>query len=760
MKIQKKYFVGKNKPGVWASVYAYKPNSDDIFQKRGEIFAAVLLEGPKDFESSIAGNLLLDLLHETYFESEKESVLEALEDAVRAVKNRLINLVENDDSAAISGINFDLVTLVVKDKFFYSVRIGDGVLKVYRSGNLQDVSAGFKDPTGEKNYEVLSSFTKSGDVFFLSTPPTLDNFSHDELLESVSEYSEIGLKNKMVEDESSVGVLLIGVDLKHKEFDTSVQQSIEQNINLEDEQQIAVGFEDGQDVSFSDKRDQVGNVFDKLKVGAGSVLSKFRELFVSASQRFRKNAQMSKSNDFESMGSEDDQDLEDKPQTIGKDEKTYVAVLQTVWVRILKILKEIYLFVKVDLLAIEDKGIFLKGRQKTLNYRVLAALVVVLVVLLYGAISLRQSTINQARIDRENRELIEEIEEKLAEISGSSVFTIDTPDNISARENVLREMGLLRERIDSTEIADEYETNIEDAIAQLDSLELDLYRVIETKEPKLLSDLGALYEGAGPSDISVVGERIFVSDASRNVIYEINNTGGEKEFFTEGLDSPKFISADPEGDLIVLDEANTALGLLDLDQKELNRFVGMDSGKFADVIEMDAYQVADNDYRLYLAFSSSPQVQQINKVGSAYSSGPKSRWDDEALSGLVDIALIDGKFVFLKEGEGLTRYFVNSKITTTVTGLLGEDSISSANALATDKLYIYVGDSANNRVLVFGKSRGDNVDFVDLVAQYRDTSSSKFSDIKDISVGEDNIYVLDGARVYSLPKSDFQPFVY
>ena len=73
-------------------------------------------------------------------------------------------------------------------------------------------------------------------------------------------------------------------------------------------------------------------------------------------------------------------------------------------------------------------------------------------------------------------------------------------------------------------------------------------------------------------------------------------------------------------------------------------------------------------------------------------------------------------------------------------------------------MYIYVADSTNHRVLVFDKARGENVDYVDLIAQYR--SEDGFSNIKDIAVDNENIYVLDGAKVYKLAKSEFQGFTY
>ncbi|MBD3280552.1 PQQ-binding-like beta-propeller repeat protein [Candidatus Dojkabacteria bacterium] len=783
MKIKKKYFVGKNRPGTWASVYAYKPSDSGVLAKRGEIFAAVLLEGPEDFESSIAGNLLLDILHETYFESTKKSTLEALEEAVRAVKNRLISLVENDDSAAISGINFDLVTMVVKGDYFYSVRIGDGVLKIYRSGNLQDLSAGYKDPTGVGDFEVLSSFKKKGDVMFLSTPPVGEEYSHDEMFDAVSEFDEIGLKNKMMEDDSKIAFLMIGIgeaDKQREEEQQGVVAAKEQgnitNVGEEDEKteidEEAEGYTEQREQD-SGLKARVSGIKDKVSARLSSLVDGAREKITKM-----RGGDSSEVSDIDlssgidsTSGKIDFEQKEDKDKNSSKDSldresskspknetiNTFQSILKNVWQRASKILREIYLFIKKDLLAIEDQGIFLKGRQRKMNYRVLAAVIVIAVIVLFGAIQIRQDAIKDARVQKENEELVEEIETKLQEISSSTVFTIDTADNVSARERVYAEIVDLENKIETTEIAKDYEQRISESKEELDRLERKLMRIVES-EPELLSDLGAVFEGAQGSDITVANGRVFVSDSARNAIYEIDKNGGEEVFFDEDLDNPSFISGDPDGDLLVLDNSTTALGLLDLSSGDLARFPGMSQDKFANCIEMDTYQVADNDIRAYFAMSTSPQVLQVNKNGSAYSGIPQSRWDTEDLAGLEDLSLLDGKFIFIKAGEGIVRYFVDSKITTDVTGLINGDNINSASAVATDALYIYVADPANRRVLVFDKARGENIDYVDLIAQFK--YEEGFSDIKDIMVDSENIYVLDGSKVYKLAKNDFQSFTY
>ncbi len=748
MDLQKKYFVGKNKPGVWASVYAYKPNNPEVFAKKGEIFASIIISGPKEFDSSVAGNLLLDILHETYFEAESDQVLEALEEAVRYTKSRLISLVENDENAAISGIEFDLVTLVIKDNYFFSVRIGDASIKIYRNGSLQDLAAGYKDPVGEENYQVLSGILQKGDVFLVHTPAVDEAYTVEELLESVSDYSELAIKNKMIEDDSKIGALLVGVGITRKHED-NIPIEDENITNLGDEKEEAEieEFDNSGETKFSNRKEGVQKILGNIKEKGLSGVDVIRDIWNS---KFLKPKE------------EEGEDIRQEEANI-KEKSTIVFWFYRILSKLKIWLIKLGLFIKEDVLAIEpNSSIYLKGRERKLNYRVFIAVFIVLLIFGYVFINIRQNAVESKRIKTENQKLVTDIQSQLKTIENSSVFTINTPDNISGRNNVLTTIESLESKLSSTKIADEYKEDINEVSNKLFSLKSKLLREINKDSIDLVADIGANYEGANLTDITLTGGSLYVSDSARNVIYQVSPQGNVKEFITGNMESPRFLDADPgTSNVIFIDESATALGVFNTQTGQVTRFPGMTSSKFASTVEIDAYQVGPNDVRLYLAMQTTPQIQQISRNGEAYSASPKSRWSGDGFNGIKDLTVLDGKFIVIKEGAGLERYYVNSAITTNVSGLLGSDNLSSANALTSDGLYIYLADSANKRILVFTKSRGENVDFVDLVAQYRYTGNQDaFSRIKDIVVDNVNIYVLDGARIYKLPKSDFQGFVY
>jgi len=138
--VQKKYFIGDNKPGIWSSVYAYKPHNPEFLKKRGEIFAAVTLTGPTTFNVATAGNLLLDHLHETYFENQGDTVLMALEKAILSINKHLQKLLENDD-AAETGIDIELTTMVLHNDIACFASTGSGHVYLFRDGNITEISS-------------------------------------------------------------------------------------------------------------------------------------------------------------------------------------------------------------------------------------------------------------------------------------------------------------------------------------------------------------------------------------------------------------------------------------------------------------------------------------------------------------------------------------------------------------------------------------------------------------------------------------------
>jgi hypothetical protein len=228
--IQKKYFIGKSKPGTWSSVYNYKPSSQIIRDKRGEVFASICLEGPKDYGLPTVGNMLLDKFHETYFENAQDSPLISLEKASTEIGKYLQKFLEND-SAGDVGIDLNFISLVIFKDLAYVVGIGNGSLLIHREGQITDVSKILKDPTMGGLIKEASFVTKANDVYFIGTPETRIEIMNNEFSEVADAFNEQSLKNRLYKDESKIAFMMIGLNIDRNQPQLSKKVIREQNIS-------------------------------------------------------------------------------------------------------------------------------------------------------------------------------------------------------------------------------------------------------------------------------------------------------------------------------------------------------------------------------------------------------------------------------------------------------------------------------------------------------------------------------------------------
>ena len=226
--IQKKYFIGKSKLGMWSSLYTYKPTSLEVRQLRGEIFAVICLQGPKNYDLPTVGNMLLDKFHETYFENRTDSSLVALEKANIGLSKYLQKFLENDKAGDI-GVDLNFISMVVIKDLLYVVRMGEGKFMIHRQQALTDASDLLRDPTMEGMIQEASMVTQDNDVYFLGTKGLVKEVINEELEEVAANFSEKILKNRLYKDEASVAMIMVGlnVDRNRPEFVKSAMKNVE-----------------------------------------------------------------------------------------------------------------------------------------------------------------------------------------------------------------------------------------------------------------------------------------------------------------------------------------------------------------------------------------------------------------------------------------------------------------------------------------------------------------------------------------------------
>lgn len=236
--LDKKYYIGRSTENRWSSVYAYRPKNENIFLEKGEIFSIISLEGPRGFSAAPAGNMLLDLLHESYFESGEVSPLVCLENSVIKTAERLAQLVENDEKLAEEGIDLNIIAFTVVDKIAYFVQLGQGGLFMFREGSLVDVTQALKDPTGEGFIKSASTVYFPNDSYALLSPQAKEAYLKEELVYALDNFDSSDLEKKPLEEESLLSFIIISPEKENVELEPELSNQIEQEMATPEPQKV------------------------------------------------------------------------------------------------------------------------------------------------------------------------------------------------------------------------------------------------------------------------------------------------------------------------------------------------------------------------------------------------------------------------------------------------------------------------------------------------------------------------------------------
>jgi hypothetical protein len=242
-RISSKYFIGDSLPHKWSSVYNYKPQSPEIFATKGEVYAVFNLYAAEGFNATTAGNLLVDQFHETYFESKKESILEAVESALLAVSDRLKELLANEDEAAESGVDLDAVVMIVRGEELYFISLGENkilVLPAHDYSEPIDITASLRDPYGKGMIKTGSSFSQPEQRFLLATKNVLQELKKEEIKDVLSSFSDLRIKNHDYKAPEEIACFIVGVDVskrKDAEEESGIMSRLTGNPELEELQE-------------------------------------------------------------------------------------------------------------------------------------------------------------------------------------------------------------------------------------------------------------------------------------------------------------------------------------------------------------------------------------------------------------------------------------------------------------------------------------------------------------------------------------------
>lgn len=808
LKTVKKYYIGDALPNKWASVYNYKPQTPEIVESKGEIFAVInLVSEVKEFSAGTAGNLLVDCLHENYFESKKQDVTGALSAAFTAVQDRLAQLLAYEEKVAEKGVDFNLAALVIRDNEVYFASLGSHkifLLPFAEAEEVIDITKALRDPFGKGIVKIGSSFSQVDQRFLLTTSALAAELDKEEIRSTLYNFSDAEIKEREYKDPEEIAAFMIGLDLMQSDiqpvasienqFDTEPliaenrndlpayvpeglpqgafatetydaasdelseysesypSEFVEETVSAEDgnEQMLenASSLQDFDNVYPEEMsaKEQLGLLKSKLQTAVKALPQKIRAYKGQYEDR-KKVRDLQRQRELASTGAEN-------PLNIGgpariSPRSSEAAGSQSTFQVVLARIKERLLYYKdiflYDILQVNQGPLLSRGSRVFPVIVVVGILIAIFIV--YSIIS----NVGAAR-ERDNQiaqatDSLSFIRREIDRLSTSPVLNSNSFADTVQREQLLREVNTVEQRFTS-----QFDLLPADSVDTERNRLTNLKQVIQKiKKPSLslLFDAANIFEGS-ISDMVQVGDNLYLLDSQNGKIYRQPITGGSAEVVVEGLESPTSIAADSNGEIIVYDNnPSSTISLVNPATKTISRVAGVSKSQLPDVDELAVYATNNS---IYTVSEAGTAVNILRRSGRNYSL-PSVRYNASALSGatgIEDISIVDGKIILLINGIGLVRVETTDARIEAFSGVL--QAIKSADVLSFDEDYFYLGNSATGKVYVFTRTR-DTLPISDFVAELELNGLS--GPITEISASRSAnlVWVSTNSKVYTFARS-------
>jgi len=443
--------------------------------------------------------------------------------------------------------------------------------------------------------------------------------------------------------------------------------------------------------------------------------------------------------------------------------KTYAQFFRNLFNKIKQILSALWKIFRKEVIGSGDRrDLYLHANRRKRNRYLLIIVIIIIVIILYSGIRNKQA--QQKEKDKQDiaynkvlsfQNQLVALEPQITDAKGSGdqqkKSDINTQlETINSSIETQKQTGLYVNELDK----------LEDKIIQDKDSILSIFSF---SDPQLIADLGKTYPDAILTGLVFTNNNIYVSDFSRNVIYQLtNNIGAQPSQLSTGLTQPYVLIKNTNGDLIFYDNDTTSgIGKISIKDGKVSRFGNLAGGIIGKIDAAAIFKGNDNLYEIHQSFQ---QIFKRRKVGAGYDQGgalfittnpPNWRNDGELIDG-IDIAVPYEAYVLIKD-KGLKRYLAGGDNSLTYQSFINTlqsdyDSIAKATSIAVTDKYLAVGDPLNSRIMLFSIQSTDQKNLT-FVAQYVYRGSDKiFKNIKKITIDDANIsiFVLDGTKIIKL----------
>jgi len=813
--ITKRYFIGESLPHNWATVYNYKPQTTEILEDKGEIFAVISLIAPPTFNAVTAGNLLVDCLHESYFENKKKGILDALDSAILSTQTRLSELLAHEDKIGEEGVDLNITTVVIRKSEIYFANYGSNkilLLPYETSTQVIDISASLRDPFGKGIIKIGSSFLQPDQRFILLTSNAELEIEKVDLISSLSSFNDLRFKNYEFSKTEEIAIFMLGINLNLTDNSVDINSPISSTINSvainppvevlpEDElnngdnqseleemvettemtetTETTAPLDDGDEgnlveteVIESESADSLKEttlaeklsprlkiVREKIKTGLQNIPIYYKKLVAA----YQKRQEIKKLQSLREKAA-DDTNSSELPGQVTASSRTDVDNLagltpvNTNNITIKVIADKIINNFKIVIIRIKNyvQQDLIERTDKGIRVRKTSLsfrilAFLIVVICIVGV----YSVIRQSAISRDRNNKLLAAEDKLTSIT-HNIDTIESSPVVTSHA-----FGDIPQR-------EELLTQIATVQAKFTAdLNLIPGKDVSTQQSRLsnLKDITlkllkadfTLFTDVGNtfegkvSDFLVLGQNVYILDKMKGKIYRQPIRGGNAEVVIDGLNSPAKFAADGDGNLVVYDSGGSG-GVLALVNPVTKSITRFNNLTSAKLPEPSAVSVYQTNNNFYLVAPGLTKVLQTYKVGKSYGN-PISRASDPSYIDLRGVKILNGRIVILAGSVGLVEIGVGNITPDAFPEIIA--GVKESSAFATDDDYIYLLDSPQNKLLIFAKPRQE-MPVIDYVGQLDLTKIAE----PILTVGSDKkndlVFLGTSSKIYTFTRSQIQ----
>ncbi len=718
--------IGNAKKGKWSGTFLSSEESTKA-KKHGRMIGLMNLSSPEEFDSELAGDLLLENMQDAFYEQREEgnNCIVSLEKAILSTARKLEFLLQREKVAAEEGIDLNVTAIVVQDSFIYMAVLGEGNIFVFRNDRVINITKGLKDLSGRELIKSGSGRISSNDVFILLSPFASVEVSESDIRKAIDGF-DLAVFDEMQSNPLFGMIFIKMLDSKSQVDNDKALDLNSRSPNLEeagsqgtskDEPEKSVGGHRENDmVKKSDKDDEEDHTQDKENNEEAREKKENENEEKSKISQIRNNIQ---NNEKYKLAKEKGKEYLFKARDLFK---------KYVW---------------DGLMGMKQDSMYVKGAGPKKNIRGIVILIVLVASLLFLSI---RSIKHHGEVSNEKGN----IEKVLSEVDEE----FKNGKNLGEAGDIKESVKILEKAMDKLKgIKDKgiMEEEISTKIDEGEKLLIEVRKIVYFTQDDLLSDIGGYIDGGKGDDFTLVGNNLYITDKTNGAIYSLNIEGGEVDTVISEdfvLTSPQYIVSDKEEDLIILDKDK---GLLkySFDDKKLEELVGLSASSIGEVSEMENYITPDGQVEfIYILKPNEKEVRKISKYGTGYSL-PTVRLSDGVPPGGTDIE-IDGKIYLISKNGNLSRFFGESLDPYTLVGL--DKNISKSSSLELDDQLVFVSDIGNERIVVVTKGNTLAPQQGKFVAQFMfEGEGNYFENIKDIYVDNSQrvIYVLAGSKIFS-----------